>query len=282
MVLSVPVFLGSSLSQFNNFIDKSLASSLQEGSVAALNYGHLLITLITGLTSSIIATIMYPKITKALNEGNWEFFNLAVEKAVIVVLLISVPFGMGAMAFADEVVQVVYERGAFDTAATALTGSAFFYYAIGLPFQAINAILTHVYYSMRDMKTPIKCAAVGVIVNISMNLTLIESMQHKGLAFATSIAAIVNVLCLGLAISKKHPHVKLLGSKRKVVKIVFVSALAVLAALAFYKIIMDSIWLPRVIYLALAILVACIVYMIVLLLFRIDEVKVLLQVAKKR
>lgn len=275
MILSVPVFLGSSLSQFNSFIDKSLASSLKEGSVAALNYGWLLMSLITGLTSSIIATIMYPKITKAMNEGNWEFFNFAVEKALIVVLLISAPFGMGAMAFADEIVQVVYERGAFDTAATALTGSAFLYYAIGLPFHSINAILTHVYYSMRDMKTPIKCSAVGVVMNVSMNLALIGVMQHRGLALATSIAAIVNVLCLGGMMKRKHSHVKMLSSKVKVIKIVLASGVTVVTADVFYDVLVAIIWLPRMIYLVLAMLIACIIYLVLLMAFKIDEVALL-------
>lgn len=282
MILSVPVFIGSSISQLNGFIDKSLASSLQEGSVAALNYGMLLVSLITGLTSTIIATIMYPKITKAMNEGNWEYFNSAVEKALIVVLLISVPFGMGAMAFADEVVQVVYERGAFDATATALTGGAFFYYALGLPFQAINAILTHVYYSMRDMKTPIKCAAAGVIVNISLNLALIGSMQHKGLALATSMAAIVNVLLLGVMLMKKYAHVKVLKEKSKVVKIVIAAGLSVLVAVVFYNIISVAIWMPRMVYLGLAVAGAGVIYVMFLFLARIDELEIFLELIKRK
>jgi len=282
VVLSIPVFVGSSISQLNSFIDKSLASSLQEGSVAALNYGMLLVNLITGLTSTIIATIMYPKITKAINEGNWKYFNAAVEKALIVVLLISVPFGMGAMAFSDEVVQVVYERGAFDVSATILTGGAFFYYALGLPFQAINAILTYVYYSMRDMKTPIKCAAVGVLVNVIMNLSLIDIMQHRGLALATSIAAIVNAICLGHVLTKKYKHVRIIETKTKIIKIIMAALLSVIISVAFYNIIVVTVWMPRVIYLVLAVLMAVIIYLLCLIVLKIDEVKILLEIVRRK
>lgn len=36
------------------------------------------------------------------------------------------------------------------------------------------------------MKTPIKCASVGVAVNIVLNLSLVGKMAHGGLALATS------------------------------------------------------------------------------------------------
>jgi Uncharacterized membrane protein, putative virulence factor len=194
MVMAIPVFIGSYILQINSFVDKTLASRLPEGSVSALNYGMILITLITGLTVTVLVTMIYPKITKAYTLQDFDGFNYIIEKGTNIIAIITIPFSFGILVFSDEVVQIIYERGAFDPIATSLTSSAFFYYGIGLTFYALNELLSKVFYSMRNTRVPIVCSGISVIINIILNLMLISSMGHNGLAFATSIAAIVNSL----------------------------------------------------------------------------------------
>ena len=282
LVLAVPVFIGSYVSQINSYVDKSLASGLQEGSVAALNYGNILMTFITGLTTTIIATIIYPKITKAAVNEDWEFFNSAADKGMSLITVIAVPFSLGSMVFANDVVQIVYERGAFDESATVLTGTAFFFYSCGLVFIALNEFLVQVYYSLKDMKTPIKCAACGVAVNIGLNMLLIGKMAHGGLALATSAAAFVNFIMLSAFIARKHGEVELLKSKSKILKIIVVAVIAVAAAYCVQRGLMATIFMPRIAYLGIVVIAACIVYIFLLTVFKIDEVKLLREFIRKK
>jgi len=135
---------------------------------------------------------------------------------------------------------------------------------------------------MRDMKTPIKCAAVGVLVNVIMNLSLIDIMQHRGLALATSIAAIVNAICLGHVLTKKYKHVRIIETKTKIIKIIMAALLSVIISVAFYNIIVVTVWMPRVIYLVLAVLMAVIIYLLCLIVLKIDEVKILLEIVRRK
>src|SRR5665648_390440 len=59
VAISLPVFVSSEIGQINVFVDKTFASGLSEGSVAALNYGMLLVGLVTGMTVTILTTILY-------------------------------------------------------------------------------------------------------------------------------------------------------------------------------------------------------------------------------
>lgn len=281
IALAIPVFVGTYITQLNTFVDKTLASGLQEGSIAALNYGMMLVTLITGLTTTIIATIIYPKITRAVSNKDWEFFNGAVEKGLTLIVMIVAPFTLGAMAFSEEVVQIVYERGAFDEMATSLTGSAFFFYSAGLAFTALVAFLTQVYYSMRDMKTPIKCAATSVVINIVFNLLLVGTMQHNGLALATSVAAFVNFILMYAMLIKKHRQVKIFKYKKKQIKICISAVIAVMMAIIIYQIVIKTILLPKVIYLLCAVTIASASYILLLILFRVEEVGMLKELIKK-
>lgn len=280
--MAIPVFIGSYILQINSFVDKTLASGLPEGSVAALNYGMILITLITGLTVTLLVTLIYPKITRAFTLDNLDEFNDIVEKGTGIIAIITIPFSMGILVFSDEVVQIIYERGAFDPAATILTSGAFFFYGIGLVFFAYNDLLAKVFYSMRNTNAPIVCSGISVIINIALNLLFIESMAHEGLALATSIAAMANSLFLYLWMKKKYPKVKVIGSGTKILKIILASFLAVLVAWLVKDILINLIWMPRMGYLFISVCFAIAIYFGVLKLFGVSEVKIIISIMYRR
>lgn len=283
MLLALPVFLGSTINQINTFVDKMLASGLPEGSVAALNYSHLLIGLITALTITIINTIIYPRLTQAMAKGNMERFNSSVGVGINIIVIIGLPFSLGAMVYSDIFVQIVYERGAFSAASTALTGPAFFYYAIGLTFSALNSLLIHAYYAMRDMRTPVLCGAVGAVTNIALNLLLIGFMAHRGLALATSVAAIVNTILLAHLLRRRHPGIRTLESRTKLGNILL-SALGAVGISWFAYTGMQTALSggPRTLFLLAAVLVAVSIYLGLLRLFKISELQLLWQILSRR
>lgn len=275
--LSIPVFLGAFLTQINTAIDQMLASGLPEGSIAALNYGQLLSNLIVSLTASIIATVSYPKIIKAANANDWDTFNTAAQKSIAVAAIIAVPFCFGAISFSKQVVQVIYERGAFDETSTALTGSAFLFYSMGLAFAALNALLIRVFYSLQDTKSPVLCNAIGILCNIVLNLILIRSMQHRGLALATSIASLVSFSLLTISLTRKYPRLRVFPSGQKMLRVILAAALSVLLAAVVYRT-ATLVWMPRIVYLGIAVIAAVAVYFPLLKLLRIEEVDILLGV----
>ena len=227
MLLALPVFLGGSVSQINTFVDRMLASGLPEGSVSVLTYGNEIINSIVMLTVTILVTIIYPKLNQAFAQGDRRQIGTLTERGINVLALLAVPISMGAMLYAQPVIRIVYEHGAFTAEDTRRTAAAFFCYAIGLTFLAVNQLITKVFYSLHDTKTAVYCSVASVVCNIVLNLILVRSMAHAGLALATSIAQTINALLLYYTFKRKYPDIKLLSSKRKLVRIVFFSAVSV-------------------------------------------------------
>lgn len=281
MSMAVPVFVGAYILQINAFVDKTLASGLPEGSVAALNYGMILISLITGLTVSLLVTLIYPKITKAYTLGDFSAYNRIIEKGTNIIAIITIPFAFGILAFSDEVVQIVYERGAFDPSATSLTSGAFFFYGIGLVFFAFNDLLAKIFYSMRNTRAPIVCSGISVIINIVLNLFLIGSMAHRGLALATSMAAMVNTILLYTWMKKMHPKVRIMGSKKKLLKIIVVAGISVIGAYFINYGLTSTIWMPRMGYLIISVGSAGVIYLGILKLLCIEEMDLITSLIKK-
>lgn len=272
--LAMPVFFSSCMYTINTFVDKSLAAGLQEGSIAALNYGNLLVQLITGLTTSIVITILYPKLTQAASQKDDIAYQTMLQLSTAVLLIITIPFVLGAIAFSEPVVQVVFERGAFDGASTALTESAFLFYALGIPFMTISDLMIRVCYTKQDTKTPIACAAVSIVVNISMNFLLVGTMEHQGLALATTLASLTNMGMLIGKVRKKHPHLCLFPNKGKIFRIAVSAVLAVAVSVMVYQLV-QLVWMPRIVFLGLAVLSAVAVYLLTLTLLKVEEVSLL-------
>lgn len=285
IMLAIPVFIGSSLLQINSFVDKTLASGLEEGSVSALNYGMLLINAITNLTIGILTTIIYPRLAQSNAEKDKARFGGIISTGVILIMVLAIPCTLGAMLYSNQIIQIVYERGAFDATATAMTASAFFYYAIGLLFISLNDILSRAYYSMQDMKTPILCSGVGVIINIILNLILVRYMAYNGLALATSIASMCSTALLYSSFKNIYKEITIIESRIKIVKIIFASIIAVgISGIAYYWVILPlkGVIYIRFIQLGLAISLAVIVYYIILRMMNIEEIKLIWQIIKKR
>ncbi len=279
--MAIPVFIGSSASQINQFVDKTLASGLVEGSVAALNYANIIISLISGLTVTILTTITYPKLTQASALKDEERFIVIFGTGINLILIIAVPFSIGVMVFHEQVVQVIYERGAFDPTATALTGTAVFYYAIGLAFSSMITLMVQVFYSNYDSKSPVYAGFFAVAINISLNLLLVGSLKHNGLALATSIANMGNFLLLYYMLRKKYPQIHVIKSVKTLFTILAASLVSVGAAAFVYFVVGEMLWLPRMIWLGLAVMTAGICYLILLMVFKVEELQLLKGLIKR-
>ena len=271
-ILGIPVFIGSGMYQINIFVDKSLASGLPEGSMAALNYASILNTLIMSISITVLTTIIYPRLTRASAQEEFSQFAQIMQKGLALIVMIALPFSLGAMVYSGDMVQIVFERGAFDISATALTAGAYLFYSVGLVFMSINDLMFRGYYALHDMKTPMIFAGVGVAVNITLNLLLIGSMAHQGLALATSIAAMVNSVLLIIGFKKKGKDLDFLESPKKYWKIILAAFVSVGISKGVHVLLVMSVCMPRMLYLGIAVFIAVFVYWLLLKALKIEEI----------
>jgi putative peptidoglycan lipid II flippase len=70
------------------------------------------------------------------------------------------------------------------------------FYAVGLCAFAGVKVIVPAFYSMEDTATPMKISIYAVGLNIVLSLLLMGPLRHGGLALATSLASMFNVLSL--------------------------------------------------------------------------------------
>ena len=197
LLIALPVIAGTFVNEINVLIDRTLASGIAVGGISALNYARRLNAFVQGLFVASITTVMYPMISKMAAEDNIKGLKSTISEAISTISLLVIPATVGAMIFSEEIVSLLFGRGAFTIEAIKMTGNALFYYSIGMIAFGLRDILSRAFYVLQDTKTPMINTAISVLINIVLIIVLSRYLVIGGLALATSISAIVGtgMLC---------------------------------------------------------------------------------------
>lgn len=198
-----PILLSVAINDVNSMIDKAMASTLVKGSISALDYASRLNILIVSIFVTSIVTVLYPLLAQGAAENNIQEVKKTTLQGINLIIIITIPATLGMLVFVKPIVQIAYERGAFDATATQMTAGALSFYTLSLVSLSIYSLITRVFYSLHDTKTPMINSAIAVVVNLTMNIILIRPLAHRGLALATSISSIVTTGILLLLLRKK-------------------------------------------------------------------------------
>ena len=285
LYLSLPVIVGVAINDINVIIDKTLASRLVSGSISALNYANKLNGLVLGVFISAITTVVFPLLAEEFSHDNISGVKNIMAYGVNLILLITIPATVGLVILATPIVQVAFERGAFTPNDTIMTSSALIFYSLGLVASSLRLLITRVYYSLQDTKTPMINGAISVGLNIILNLILIQFMAHAGLAFATTIANTMATLLLYYNLKNK---IGSLGTRRYIINFVKAGLASIVMGFIVY-IVYHGLYnflgvskMANLISLLSAVGVGVIVYGVLCYIFGIEEVKEIIGQVKDR
>ena len=222
---------------------------------------------------------MYPIIQRWLEE-NIKGLKSTISEAISIISLLVIPATIGAMIFSEEIVSLLFGRGAFTIEAITMTGNALFYYSIGMIAFGLRDILSRAFYALQDTKTPMINATISVVLNIFLNIIMSRYLGIGGLALATSIAAMVGTLLMFVTLRKKIGGLGL----RKIARSFFKMSIAslIMGFLAWWSFNFFKANLRENIALLLAIGVGALVYAILIYFMRIPEVDHTIKLVKER
>ncbi len=217
-LLMTPAVFGAAVYQVNIFVGTLLASLLPEGSVSYLYYADRLVQFPLGVFAIALATAVLPTLSKQAAAKDIEGLRNSFSYALRLVFFVTIPAMVGLIVLREPIVQLLFQRGAFDFDATHLTAEALLYYSVGLwAFSGVRVVVA-TFYALQDTKTPVKIAVISLLVNIVLSVVLMVPMRHGGLALATSVASGVNLVLLILALRKRLGRIGARGILQSVFK----------------------------------------------------------------
>ncbi|MFC1501500.1 murein biosynthesis integral membrane protein MurJ [Elusimicrobiota bacterium] len=201
--LMVPAIIGLSVDQINAFVNTICGSFLEQGSITALYYSNRVMQMPLAIFGLAFASVSLPAMSKAVSEKNIGSLKDTLNYSIRFIIFILTPAAVGLMVIGLPIIHLLFERGNFDAHASYLTNSALFFYSLGLPAYAITKVLASAFFSQQDTKTPVKIAAIAMVINVVLCIILMRILGVGGLALATATSSIFNAIALAVVLRKR-------------------------------------------------------------------------------
>ena len=201
--MMIPIMLSLGAVQINNSIDNFFALNLGAGNTTALTFSWRVANLPLGVFSVAIITVLYPLISRQAADGNLKGIKESFSLAFREIGYIMVPASLGMIILSSPIIKILFERYQFSAADTAKVSHILIFHCTGLLFFGLLMILNRIFYSLKNVRTPLKVALASIAVNFLLDWVLIKFLNVSGVALSTSIVGAINVIVLIIILRKK-------------------------------------------------------------------------------
>lgn len=204
-----PRLLGVAVVQVNFWVNIWLASHMEAGSVSGVSYGFALMLMAQAAIAQSIATAAMPTLAGQYALGRLDEIRHALSATLRGVLLLSLPAAVGLILLRRPIVALVYQRGAFDAHSTELVAWALLWYALGLIGHSLLEVLARAFYALHDTRTPVLVGTAAMSLNVAFSVFFaalfrrLGWMPHGGLALANSLATALEAVALFLFMRRR-------------------------------------------------------------------------------
>ncbi|WP_416351822.1 murein biosynthesis integral membrane protein MurJ [Streptomyces sp. NEAU-H22] len=196
VALLAAVLLFALCRQSQVLIERFLGSTLPSGAISHLNYAQK-IAQIPMTLSLMLCTVTFPVVARALADGDTERARDRVERDLALAASMVLAGACVVVACAPQIVELLFQRGAFTAEDTASTVRVMRVYAFGLLAHTLVGALTRSYFSAgRVTWYPLGAMTVGLAVTAGIGASAVGPWGVMGIAAANAAGITVTAALL--------------------------------------------------------------------------------------
>ncbi len=270
-------FAGGAVWQMNLLANTMLASMLPDGSISYLYYSDRLTEFALGIFVISIGNVMLPELSSAAAKNDIDGLKKMYVKAVSASLFFAVPTAVILIVSGSEIISVLFARGKFTQFDADMTYKAIIYATPGIIAVSVHKMITTLFYSLKDTKTPVITAAIAFISNCIFGYFLMQTdLKHGGLTLANSISVIIQVILLTIILRKKIGAVNNKSAVHSAIIITISSFLMGVVMFVIGKNInINASATGKIIELGIILFSGGVLYLFICYVFRLDELMIL-------
>lgn len=193
MKMALPILVSSWVQPFCNLINTRFASSIENGSaIPAMGYANRLYLIIVGVFTFVATNLLFPYFSAAKASGNREDEEKLTRVSVRSLELIILPITLGIFVLAEPIVSLIYQRNEFSAEDVRMTAEALRFFALGMPFYALNEVSTKKFFAEQKTLPPMITALVSIAFNFAFVFILSAKIGIAGIALSSAIAVAIN------------------------------------------------------------------------------------------
>lgn len=196
IALLAPIVFFAVSRQSQVLVERFLASSLPSGAISHLNYAQK-VAQMPMVLSLMFCTVTFPVVAKAMAEGDRERARRRVENDLALAGLVVLLGTALILGYAPQIIEVLFQRGAFDADDTESTATAMRVYAVGLLGHTLVGALGRPFFSAgRPTWYPAAAMAGGLGVTVVAGAWAVGPWGVYGIAGANAAGITTTALLL--------------------------------------------------------------------------------------
>ncbi|KUM69438.1 murein biosynthesis integral membrane protein MurJ [Streptomyces curacoi] len=177
-------------------IERYFASGLPSGAISHLNYAQKVAQLPMSL-ALMVCVVTFPVVARAIAEGDTRRARDRVERDLVLTACLVLLGAAVVVACAPQIVQLLFQRGAFTAEDTAATAAVMRVYAAGLLGHTLVGALVQSYFSAgRTTWFPLGAMGVGTLATVVVSAWAVGPWGARGIAAANAAGITLTALLL--------------------------------------------------------------------------------------
>jgi putative peptidoglycan lipid II flippase len=227
--LAGPLVAGYAVHHAILLVDRAMATTLAAGSVAILNYAYRLALVVGQLSGLAVSTALFPRMAEEADNEDSAQLASTLAGALRFVWMVGLPASAGLVILRTPLVQLLFERGAFDTVATRAVSDVLVWYALAVLADALCQPLWRVMYARHSVWTVLAVNGLQTGIRILCNVALISNFGYNGLALSAVLGLSIQALLLGHWVRRQLGTYLTASWWQSAIKVVLATALAAAA-----------------------------------------------------
>lgn len=198
----MPAIFSSGVLQINIFVDGIFASFFT-GAISHLYYTDRIGQFPLSLIGYSLSIAILPALSLAFKENDRIKISSIQKDSVNIAMFFSIPLTLLIITLAKQIIQIVYERGAFTPNDTGIVSNMIMIYAVTIPFNILSKIFFVSFYAKKNTSTPLKISIFSLLFNIVSNLILMNKTGRYCVVISTTLSSILSAV-ITMVILKKN------------------------------------------------------------------------------
>jgi putative peptidoglycan lipid II flippase len=201
--LVFPAALSSTIGQIYVYVDMFFASQLQAGAWTSIGYANRVFQFPVGISVTAFLVPLFPLFSKLVGEKKYDDVKYYFHKGIGLLNFVAIPVMFGIIMLASDAVQLIFQRGEFDSNATFMVSQALIFLSFAIIPYVFRDSVTRIFYSFNDSKTPFLVACSSIILKFVLNALFIKHLGIAAITLSTSLVTLFNASLLGGILLKK-------------------------------------------------------------------------------
>ena len=281
-----PMLLGISVMQINLLVNQYFASGLEDSVISAMSNAQTIMEMPVTLFGGTISLSIFPTMSEHFATGSIDEYKKDLSLSMRTMLFVTIPSVAGLIVIRTPLIRAMFYQGNFSESDIEKVATLLMIYSLGIVGYCCRQVLSRGFYSAQDTKTPVRINIVILTLNIVLSIIFVKLWRENGLALAYAVAGFASMTLLSIFLHKKLGTMR--GGEMVVSAVKSLIASGVMYVVLYFlrEFLMDALpperKLMQIIHVVILIFVGVLVYFIMVLVLRMQEVTPVIGMLKRK